>query len=134
MNFDSTLIEQNHGLDNIIFWQKLYRSGVVMLLYLVMHSRSDIANAVRELSKVLDGANVAAYKEMHQVIKYVLDTRDLGLHIEPSQGSEQPWELICFSDSDYAGEPDIRRSVSGFVIYVHGVPISRRSKTQHSVA
>ena len=35
--------------------QTLYRSGVGMLLYLVKHSRPDIANCVRELSKVLDG-------------------------------------------------------------------------------
>ena len=32
----------------------LYRSGVGMLLYLVKYSRPDIANPVRELSKVLD--------------------------------------------------------------------------------
>ena len=42
-----------------------YHSGVGMLLYLVKHSHPDIANTVRELSKVLDGANMAAYKEMH---------------------------------------------------------------------
>ncbi len=54
-----------------------------MLLYLVKHLRPDIANAVRELSKVLDQSNMTASKEMHQVIKYVLDTRDLGLQIEP---------------------------------------------------
>ena len=59
-----------------------------MLLYLVKHSCPDIANAVRELTKIVDGANMAAYKEMHRVIKYVLDTRDLGLWIEPIQGSE----------------------------------------------
>ncbi len=54
--------------------QKLYRSGVGMLLYLVKHSRPDIANPVRELSKVLDGTTPAAMKEMYRVIKYVLDT------------------------------------------------------------
>ncbi len=70
--------------------QKLYCSGVGMLLYLVKHLRPDIANAVWELFKVLDGANMAAYKEMNQVIKYVLDTRYLGLHIKPIKGSEQP--------------------------------------------
>ncbi len=37
--------------------QKLYHSGVGMFLYLAEYSRSDIKNAVRELSKVLDGAN-----------------------------------------------------------------------------
>ncbi len=36
--------------------QKLYRSGMGMLLYLVKHSRPDIVNPVRELSKVLYGA------------------------------------------------------------------------------
>ena len=36
--------------------QKRYRLGVGILLYLVKHSRPDIANPVRELSKVLDGS------------------------------------------------------------------------------
>ena len=89
-----------------------------MLLYLVKYSHTYIANAVRELSKVLDGDNKAAYKEIHQIIKYVLDTRDLGLKIEPILGSNEPWELICFSDSDYAGDPDSIRSISGYVLYV----------------
>ena len=57
--------------------KKLYHSSVGMLLYLVKHLLPDIANAVRELSKLLDGANMAAYKEMHRIIKYVLNTRDL---------------------------------------------------------
>ena len=45
--------------------QSLFRSGVGMLLYLVKHSRPDIANSVRELSKVLDGATKEAFKELH---------------------------------------------------------------------
>ena len=41
--------------------------------------------------------------------------------------------MVAFSDSDYAGDPDTRRSVSGYVIYLCGVPISWRSKAQRSV-
>ena len=104
-----------------------------MLLYLVKHSRPDIANPVRELSKVLDGTTPAAMKEMYQVIKYVLDTQGKGLRIEPIFGDSGPWDLVCYSDSDYAGDPDSRRSVSGFILYVKGVPISWRSKAQRSV-
>ena len=55
-----------------------------MLLYLVKHSRPDIANPVRELSKVLDGATEEAFKEMMCLIKYVLDTKGWGLKIEPT--------------------------------------------------
>ena len=54
--------------------QKVFRSGVGMLLYLVKHSRPDIANAVRELSKSMDGATASGMKELKRVIKYVLDT------------------------------------------------------------
>ncbi len=79
------------------------------------HLRPDIAHAVRGLSKVLDEANIAAYKEMNQVIKCVLGARDLGLQIEPIHRSKQPWKLICFCDSDHAGDPYSRRRISGFV-------------------
>ena len=41
--------------------------------------------------------------------------------------------MVCFSDSDYAGDPDSRRSVSGFILYVRGVPICWRLKAQRSV-
>ena len=64
--------------------QERYRSGVGMLLYLVKHSRPDIANPVRELSRTLDGANQAQYKEMLRVIRFVLDTKDYGLRLSPN--------------------------------------------------
>jgi len=111
---------------------KKYRSGVGMLLYLVKHSRPDIANAVRELSKVMDEPTLAALKELKRVIKYVLDTKNYGLRIEPRQ-YEDRWELIMFSDSDYGGDKDTRISVGGFVLYFLGVPISWKSKGQKSV-
>ena len=111
-----------------------YRTGVGMLLYLVKYSRPDIANAVRELCKVLDGCNRAAYKEMLRVIKYVLDTKTLGLKMSPTGTIGDPWTIECFSDSDWATDPETRRSISGYIIYVHGVPICWKSKAQRSVS
>ena len=55
--------------------QSEYMSGVGMLLYLVKYSRPDIANAVRELTKCMDGATPAAYKEMLRLVKFVLCTK-----------------------------------------------------------
>ena len=111
-----------------------YRSGVGMLLYLVKHSRPDIANCVRELSKVLDGPSEASYKEMLRCIKYVLDSKDMGLKIEPIGDKDDAWEIICYSDSDWAGDPESRRSVSGYIIYVQGVPVIWKSKSQNQVS
>jgi hypothetical protein len=63
--------------------QHTMRSGTGMLLYMVKHSRPDIANSVRELTKCLIGAHPAAMKEMYHVIKFVLDSQSMGLRLEP---------------------------------------------------
>ena len=44
--------------------QSMYRSGVGTMLYLTKHSRPDITNPVRELSKSTDGASMAHVTEM----------------------------------------------------------------------
>ena len=41
---------------------------------------------------------------------------------------------MCFSDADWAGSKNDRRSTSGFVFQIAGGPISWRSKRQDTVA
>ena len=104
--------------------QKLYRSGVGMLLYLIKHSRPDISNAVRELTKCMDRASPDAYKQMLRCIKYVQHTSTLGLRMEPTHfGKDIVWNLVVYSDSDWAGDKQTRRSISGFVMFLCGVPL-----------
>ena len=66
---------------------------------------------------------------MLHVIKYVLDTKEYGLHVHPTKAKE----LVCFCDFYYAGDPDTRRSVTRYVLYVKRVPVCGKSKAQHSV-
>jgi hypothetical protein len=109
--------------------QKDFRSGVGMLLYLVKHSRPDISNAVRELSKVMDGATEEHVKLLHRVIKFVLDTRDRGVIVRPNILDG----VTAFVDSDFAGDKKNRKSITGYLIYVFGVPIAWKSKQQGGV-
>ena len=114
---------------------KEYRSGVGMLLYLVKHSRPDIANATRALSKLMDKPTPAAMKELYRVIKYVIDTSDYGLKMNPKKLSEDGlFELNLFSDSDWAGDKETRISITGFCIFILGCPISWKSKGQKSIS
>lgn len=115
--------------------QKKYRSGVGSLLYLVKHSRPDLSNAVRELSKVMDGANYGHMKALLRAIKFVELTKDYKLVMEMwyDNGIIQ-WELKAYSDSDYAGDSDNRRSISGYILYLNGCAITWRSKGQKSVS
>ena len=94
--------------------QKVYRSGVGMLLYLAKQTRPDIQNAVRELSKCMQKATPAAFKEMKRVIRHVWDTKEYGLRMEPVYESLKNWILLIYSDSDWAGDKDTRKSVTGF--------------------
>jgi hypothetical protein len=105
---------------------------VGVLLYLIKYSRPDLANVVRELSKCMDGANLAAYKEMLRVVKFVLDTKDYCLKLNPIFENEE-WDLVSYSNSDWAGNPETRVSVTGFIIYLLGAPICWRSKGQKGV-
>jgi hypothetical protein len=79
--------------------QSKYRFGVGMMLYLIKYSRHDLTNVVRELSKCMDGANLAAYKEMLRVVKFVLDT-NYCLKLNPICKNEE-WYLVSYRDSDW---------------------------------
>ena len=128
------LIRSENGITITKEEQKLYRSGTGKSLYLVQHSRPDIANAVRELSKVLDATTPTAFKEMKRIIKYVLDTKKLGLKIEQQiQNKDSMWRIVGFLDSNYAGDKDTRTAVGGYIIYLCGAPNCQRSRAQKTV-
>ena len=52
-----------------------YRSGVGTLLYLTKHSRPDICNPVRKLSKTMDAPAPVHLKEMYKVIRCAIYKR-----------------------------------------------------------
>jgi hypothetical protein len=114
--------------------QKTYRSAVGSLLQLVKYSRPDISNVVRELSKCSSGANEASFKELKRLMKFVLDTKEYGLRIYPTKRLNDLWTMKVYSDSDWAGDKDNRHSVTGFVIFLLGVPIVWKSKLQRTVS
>ena len=96
------------------------------------HSRPDIANAVCELSKSMDGASKLQFREMLQVIKFILDTKDLSLKIVLTL-QNGIWKLEAFGDSDFANDKETRISVYGYVIYFCGIPVAWKSKSMRSV-
>ena len=113
--------------------QTRYRSGIGMLLYLVKYSRPDLSNAVRELSKVNDGATNDHVKSLLRVIKFAIDTKNKVLLYKINDTRENDWKLKAYSDSDWAGDADDRRSITGFCIFLNGCLISWKSRGQKTV-
>jgi hypothetical protein len=103
-----------------------------MLLYLTKYSCPDLCNVVRELAKCMDKATKGTYLEMLRVIKFVIDTKNFCLRIQPEFKGKN-WSLRVFCDSDWAGDSETRISVTGFILYLMNVPVCWRSKAQKGV-
>ena len=102
----------------------MYRSAIGMLLYLTKHTRPDMANAVREHSRMMDGATPEHYKTLVQLIKYVIDTENHTLKLNVTCNDENIFNIQGYSNSDYTGNKDNRKSITGVVVYCAGVPIA----------
>jgi hypothetical protein len=100
----------------------------------VKYSRPDIANIVRELAKCMDGATPEAFKELTRVLQFVVNTKDYGLLIEPKWDKNNQWNLVVYTDSDWAGDKENRHSVTGYIMFLMGVPVMWKSRLQRTVA
>ena len=109
-----------------------YRSGVGTLLYLTKHSRPDICNPVRELSKTMDALAPAHLKEIYKLIRFILSTKDFGLKFKLIK-SIRKWVLKALSDSDFASDKETKISIYGYIIYFCRIPNAWRSEGMKSV-
>ena len=114
-----------------------YRGLVGSLLYLTMVTRPDICFAVKELSRMLDSPGETAWKAGQQLLEYVYNTHHYAIRYTKPANVEDilvTGVLKGYSDADWAGQIDDRRSTSGYVFFVAGGPVSWQAKTQKSVA
>jgi hypothetical protein len=127
----STRLEPAKEGDELLEDPKQYGSLVGRLAYLAACTRPDIANAVGVLSRFNSKPTVGHMKAALNVVRYLHGTVELGIQYGGGSGSMQP---LVFTDSDYAGDLQTRRSTTGFVVTIAGGAVSWSSKLQHTVA
>ncbi|XP_019052175.1 PREDICTED: uncharacterized protein LOC109114278 [Nelumbo nucifera] len=96
-----------------IFDPLLFRSIVGALQYLTF-TRPDIAFAVSKLCQFLHNPLSKHWMVAKRILRYLKGTLPFGLHFSPSD----TLRLQAFSDADWAGCLDDRRSQSGFCIFM----------------
>lgn len=106
-----------------------YQSAVGSLMYLMLGTRPDIAYAVSVLSRYSSCPDEPHHQAVKRVFRYLQGTKDLCLEYK---GELQP--LRGYSDSDWAGDPDTRRSTSGYVFDIGSGKISWSSRRQATTA
>ena len=90
-----------------------YRRLVDRLIYLT-NTRPDIAYVVQQLSQYMANPTSTHSQAAFQVLRYIKGSPGSGIFFA-AQGS---FTLKAFSDSDWVGCRDTRRSVIGFSIYL----------------
>lgn len=105
-----------------------YREAIGSLLFLSTASRPDISYGVNLLSRYINNPSTQHVSQLKRIIRYLIKTKDLCIKYH---GHEN---LIGYSDSDFAGDLDTRKSTTGYIFMLNGGPISWTSQKQSCIA
>jgi len=110
--------------------KRRYQSMVGSLMWLMLCTRPDLAFTVSMLSKFNDKPTTEHLAAATYALRYLRNTANLGIQYN-TQNSNMP---IGYTDSDFAGHPDDRKSTSGYVFMLAGGAVSWRARKQPLVA
>jgi Reverse transcriptase (RNA-dependent DNA polymerase) len=109
--------------------QHLYRSIVGALQYAII-TRPEISFAVNRVSQFMHRPTTLHWAAIKRILRYLKGTLHKGLSIQPAS----QLTINAYTDSDWAGCPDDRRSTTGYLVFLGNNLISWTSKKQTTVA
>ncbi|UYV83987.1 hypothetical protein LAZ67_X000796 [Cordylochernes scorpioides] len=108
-----------------------YRQTIGSLMYLMTGTRPDIAYAVSRVSQFMNNPGPSHWTAVKKIFGYLKATKNIGICFG---GSSCTSTLIGFSDADFAGDLDTRKSTTGYVFMLNNGPISWCSQKQNCVS
>jgi hypothetical protein len=104
-----------------------YASTIKSLMYAQVCTHPGLAFVTGMLGRYQKNPDIDHWNEIKKVLKYIQGTKGLMLTYERSDSVE----IIGYSDSDFAGCLDTKRSTSGYVFKLTGGAISWSSSKQN---
>lgn len=123
--------ESDH--DKRFMTQFPYRQLLGKLRYLVTGTRLDICYSINFLSRFMHNPGFKHWKALLRVVRYLKFTRNFGLLYSSNSTLSPLTSIIGWSDSDWGGEMDTRRSTAGFSFVLAGAAVTWQSKKQTAV-
>lgn len=106
-----------------------YQSAVDSLMYVMLGTCPDLACAVSVVRRYASRPNNSHWQAVKRIFRYIKGTLDLELTFKGPLRA-----LEGYTDADWAGDRNTRRSTSGFLFNVGSGAISWSSKRQPTVA
>ena len=108
-----------------------FKEAVGSLMYAANTTRPDIKYAVGQVAKFAQNPSPAHWSAVKLILSYLKGTIDYGIRFS---GSSSSGVLSAYSDADYAGCLQTRRSTTGYVLLLSGGPVAWTSRRQQGVA
>ena len=107
----------------------LYRSLAGALQYLTL-TRPDLSYVVQQCCLFMHVPRDCHFQLVKRILRYLRGTTHLGLQLHQDTSTE----LIAYSDADWAGCPDTRKSTSGFCVFLGRNLLTWSSKRQSTIS
>eukprot|EP00253_Pinus_taeda_P035397 PITA_35397 len=141
---DSSLLESGFSKcysDNTVYTKKVGNSLIILVLYVddliltgkllyLTHTRPDLSFVVGLVARFLQNPRESHWKAAKRILRYVRGTVQFGIHYS----AKATPLLVGFTDSDWAGDPDDRKSTAGYVFTLGSGPITWACKKQATIS
>eukprot|EP00253_Pinus_taeda_P029311 PITA_29311 len=94
------------------------------------HTRPDLSFVVGLVARFLQNPRESHWKAAKRILRYVRGTIQFGIHYSAKAAPL----LVGFTDSDWAGDPDDRKSTAGYVFTLGSGPITWACKKQAAIS
>lgn len=108
-----------------------YRELIGCLTYATLTTRPDLCAATNFFSRFQSCYGDQHFVHAKRILRYIQGTKNLKLIFEKHDDAEP---LIGYTDADWGGDKDSRKSTSGFVYKVYGNTVGWSSKKQPTVS